>query len=105
MQDNLITDSIAAVTIGGGVRTDKRGRGAEGKQLIAIAAEFSGKKKIGRIRIQRSPGASAEELEGFIKKKYRAKVDCPHRRLAWIQWRGWSWVQTSAAKGGASRSR
>lgn len=33
----------------GGVRAGKRGRGAEGKQLIVIAAEFSGKKKIGRI--------------------------------------------------------
>jgi transposase-like protein len=57
----------------GGVRTGKRGRGAEGKQLIVIAAEFSGKRKIGRIRIQRSSDASAEKLEAFIKKNIAQK--------------------------------
>lgn len=50
----------------GGVRTGKRGRGAEGKELIVIAAEYSGKKRVGRIRIQRVPDASAEKLESFI---------------------------------------
>lgn len=50
----------------GGVRTGKRGRGAEGKELIVIAAECSGKKRVGRIRIQRIPDASAEKLESFI---------------------------------------
>jgi transposase-like protein len=50
----------------GGVRTGKRGRGAEGKQLIVIAAECSGKKRVGRIRIQCVPDASAESLESFI---------------------------------------
>jgi len=50
----------------GGVRTGKRGRGAEGKELIVIAAEYSGKKRVGRIRIQRIPDASAEKLEPFI---------------------------------------
>lgn len=51
----------------GGVRSGKRGRGAEGKQLIVIAAEFSGTKKIGRIRIEISSDASAKNLEAFIK--------------------------------------
>jgi len=50
----------------GGVRSGKRGRGAEGKELIVIAAEYSGKKRIGRIRIQRVSDASAEKLEPFI---------------------------------------
>ena len=50
----------------GGVRSGKRGRGAEGKQLIVIAAEFSGKSRIGRIRIRRITDASAESLESFI---------------------------------------
>lgn len=50
----------------GGVRSGKRGRGAEGKELIVIAAEFSGKSRIGRIRIQRIPDASANSLEQFI---------------------------------------
>jgi len=50
----------------GGVRSGKRGRGAEGKELIIIAAECSGLKRVGRIRIQRIPDASAESLEPFI---------------------------------------
>lgn len=50
----------------GGFRSGKPGRGAEGKELIAIAAEFSGKKRVGRIRIQRIPDASAPILELFI---------------------------------------
>jgi len=50
----------------GGIRTGKRGRGAEGKELIVIAAECSGEKRIGRIRIQRVPDASTEILETFI---------------------------------------
>ena len=50
----------------GGVRSGKRGRGAEGKELIVIAAECSGKKRVGRARIQRIPNASADVLEAFI---------------------------------------
>lgn len=50
----------------GGVHSGKRGRGAEGKELIIIAAEYSGEKRVGRIRIQRAPDASAESLEPFI---------------------------------------
>jgi len=51
----------------GGVRSGKRGRGAEGKQLIVIAAEIKGTKKVGRIRIKRTSDASAENLEAFLK--------------------------------------
>ncbi len=50
----------------GGVRSGKRGRGAEGKELIVIAAECSGEKRVGRARIQRIPKATAEVLEAFI---------------------------------------
>lgn len=50
----------------GGVRSGKRGRGAEGKELIVIAAECVGEKRVGRIRIQRIPDASKESLEPFI---------------------------------------
>lgn len=50
----------------GGIRSGKRGRGAEGKELIVIAAECAGTKRVGRIRIQRIPDASAESLEAFI---------------------------------------
>ena len=50
----------------GGGHSGKRGRGAKGKQLIVIAAECSGKKRVGRARIQRIPDASAESLEAWI---------------------------------------
>ena len=50
----------------GGVRSGKRGRGAEGKELIVIAAECTGEKRVGRARIQRIPNASADVLEAFI---------------------------------------
>jgi transposase-like protein len=50
----------------GGVHIGKRGRGAEGKELIVIAAECSKEKRVGRIRIQRIPDATAETLEAFI---------------------------------------
>ena len=49
----------------GGVRTGKRGRGAEGKALVAIAVEDKGG-EIGRIRLDRVADASAESLTAFI---------------------------------------
>lgn len=52
-------------TFVGGPKPGKRGRGAGGKQLVAIAAERDGK-KIGRIRMQRIPDASAKTLEAFV---------------------------------------
>lgn len=71
----------------GGVSTGKRGRGAENKQIIVIAAEFAGEKKIGRIRIKRSSDASAESLEAFIK----ANV-APKSAVHTDGWRGYSGV-------------
>jgi transposase-like protein len=53
-------------TLLGGKRSGKRGRGAEGKELVLIAAEINGN-KTGRVRIQRVPDASGETLEKFIK--------------------------------------
>lgn len=45
----------------GGEKTGKRGRGAEGKSLVVIAAEVKDT-RIGRIRLHRVPDASAESL-------------------------------------------
>ena len=45
----------------GGSRQGKRGRGAEGKTLVLIAAQADGR-KIGRIRMARIADASAESL-------------------------------------------
>lgn len=50
----------------GGEKTGKRGRGAEGKTLIAIAVEDKGI-GIGRVRLRRIQDASAESLSHFIK--------------------------------------
>lgn len=46
----------------GGERSGKRGRGAEGKTLVLIAAEDCGK-NIGRIRLATLPDASAETIK------------------------------------------
>lgn len=49
----------------GGKKSGKRGRGAKGKALVAIAVEDKGPKGIGRIRLQHIQDASAESLGGF----------------------------------------
>jgi transposase-like protein len=51
----------------GGKKPDKRGRGAEGKALVAIAVEDKGPGGIGRIRLQHIRDASAESLGNFVK--------------------------------------
>ena len=52
-------------TFVGGVTEGKRGRGAEGKALVAVAAQADGS-KIGRIRLARVPDAAAPSLEVFV---------------------------------------
>jgi transposase-like protein len=49
----------------GGEKPGKRGRGAAGKALVAIAAEEDGA-GIGRIRLRRVKDASAESLQGVV---------------------------------------
>ena len=51
----------------GGERSGKRGRGAEGKTLVVIAAQED-QKHIGRIRLCRVPDASAESLQAAVDK-------------------------------------
>jgi transposase-like protein len=51
----------------GGEKPGKRGRGAEGKALVFIGTEINNS-RIGRIRLQRIPDASATSLEGAIEK-------------------------------------
>lgn len=50
----------------GGQRPGKRGRGAEGKALVLVAAQKDGK-RVGRIRLRRIDDASADSLETAIK--------------------------------------
>ncbi len=51
----------------GGKRSGKRGRGAEGKALVAIAVEDKGEEGIGRIRLKHIEDASGDSLDAFIK--------------------------------------
>jgi transposase-like protein len=51
----------------GGEQTGKRGRGAEGKVLVAVGVEVN-EKRIGRIRLNIIKNAGYSSLEGFIKK-------------------------------------
>jgi transposase-like protein len=50
----------------GGSRPGKRGRGAENKTVVAVAAQVDGK-GIGRIRLRRVQDASAVSLGGFVR--------------------------------------
>jgi transposase-like protein/predicted RNA-binding Zn-ribbon protein involved in translation (DUF1610 family) len=49
-------------TFVGGPKSGKRGRGAEGKQLVLIAAQEDGLDRIGRIRLTVIPDASADSI-------------------------------------------
>jgi transposase-like protein len=51
----------------GGKKSGKRGRGAEGKSLIAVAVEVKGR-KTGRVRLEKIPDASGKSLKDFIEK-------------------------------------
>ena len=46
----------------GGKKPGKRGRGAEGKQLVLVASQEDGLNKIGRIRLSVIPDASAASI-------------------------------------------
>lgn len=50
----------------GGKTSGKRGRGAEGKSLIAVAVEVKGR-KTGRARMSKISDASSNSLKSFIK--------------------------------------
>ena len=49
----------------GGAKSGKRGRGAAGKSLVAVAIELKGK-KLGRVRLRQIADASASELNSFV---------------------------------------
>jgi transposase-like protein len=54
-------------TLFGGVRPGKRGRGAAGKTLVAVAVELHEPKGFGRCRLQVIPNAKAESLDPFLR--------------------------------------
>jgi transposase-like protein len=68
----------------GGLAEGKRGRGADHKALVVIAAEEDGK-GMGRIRMSRVTDASARSLEGFVQ-----SVVVPGSRIHTDGWEGYA---------------
>jgi transposase-like protein len=65
-RDNLSGVVEVDETYIGGRKPGKRGRGAEGKMIVAVAVEDKGDDGIGRIRLGHVPDASAQSLHPFI---------------------------------------
>ncbi len=74
--------------IGGKKTGGKRGRGAEGKILVVIAAQIDGK-RIGRIRFKCIPDASGNSLNTAIKETVE-----PGSTVITDGWEGYSKVET-----------
>src|SRR3989338_7582915 len=60
-------------TLVGGSQPGKRGRGAQGRELVLIAVEDKGKEGIGRIRLKHIPNASGQSLTNAIKETVSTK--------------------------------
>ncbi len=52
--------------VGGKKKEGKRGRGAEGKEIVVIALEIHDPKGYGRVRMKRIPDVSADSLIPFV---------------------------------------
>ena len=71
-------------TYAGGEKPGKRGRGALGKALVAVAVEDKETDGIGRIRLAVIPDASQESLTAFTKETVEPGCSDTYRRLVWI---------------------
>ena len=65
-RDLLTGDVEVDETFIGGIRPGKRGRGAEGKTLVAVAVELLNPKGFGRCRLRVIPNAQAPTLRSFL---------------------------------------
>jgi transposase-like protein len=74
----------------GGEQPGKRGRGAEGKCIVAAAVEKRGK-KLGRIRLQVIPDCSGDALEQFV----ATNVD-PYSIVITDGWKGYNFLENSS---------
>jgi transposase-like protein len=70
-------------TLVGGERSGKRGRGAEGKELVLVAVEDN--KGIGRIRLKHIPNASGPTLEQAV-----TELIAPGSTVRTDGWRGYT---------------
>lgn len=87
-RDNISGTIEVDETYVGGKKTGKRGRGADGKVLVLIAAQIDGK-RIGRIRLKRIPDASSDSLNQAIKETIE-----PSSTIITDGWEGYSKVKT-----------
>jgi transposase-like protein len=60
-------------TLVGGSQPGKRGRGAQGRELVLIAVEDKGKEGLGRIRLKHIPDASGASLIHAVKETVSTK--------------------------------
>jgi transposase-like protein len=65
-RDQLTVTVEVDETFVGGIRPWKRGRGAEGKTLVAAAVELLSPKGFGRCRLRVIPNAQAPTLRSFL---------------------------------------
>ncbi len=72
-------------TLVGGERHGKRGRGAEGRELVLIAVEDNSNQGIGRIRLKHIPNASASVLEQAV-----TELITPGSTVRTDGWRGYT---------------
>jgi transposase-like protein len=73
----------------GGKKPGKRGRGAEGKSLVAVAVEIT-ERKTGRMRLAKIPNASSESLHKFIE----SNIEKPSKIITdgWLGYNGLSQI-------------
>jgi transposase-like protein len=93
-RENLSGTVEVDETFIGGSKSGKRGRGAEGKAIIAVAVEDKGKAGIGRIRLKYIDDASGDSLNAFLK-----EVVSENSTIRTDRWNGYNGVE----KAGYSR--
>lgn len=77
-------------TLVGGTQPGKRGRGAEGRELVFIAVEDKGNEGLGRIRLKHIPDASGRSLVAAVK-----ETVAPKSTIRTDGWKGYSRVSTN----------
>ena len=72
-------------TLVGGTQPGKRGRGAQGRELVLVAVEDQGAKGVGRIRLKHIPDASGQTLEEAVE-----ALVAPGSTVRTDGWRGYN---------------
>ena len=87
----LLTGTVEVdETLVGGSQPGKRGRGAEGRELVYIAVEDKGTEGVGRIRLKHISDASSRSLVGAVK-----ETVVPTSTIRTDGWKGYSRISTN----------